>query len=414
MKALVYERNVARFAASRVVSAFGSGRGATVGPLRLVDVDPPDRPAGEGWTRLVPTLSGICGSDLATVDGRSSRYFEDLVSFPFVPGHEVVGVLDADATDRSGAPLAAGTRVVIEPVLGCAPRAIEPPCPACATGHTGACPHLTDGRLAPGLQTGYCTDTGGGWSAAGLWAHASQLHAVPDGLSDEAAVMVEPTACAVHAVRTAGIAPGDVVAVVGAGTIGLTVVAALGRVLAPAGPGAVIVGARYPHQRDLAERLGATAAVEPGQLPRTVRRATRSLAVAGSVTGGADVVIDCAGTSESLAASLALARTGGRVALVGMPGRVQVDLAPLWHRELTLAGAYAYGHEAPLAGDPPDGRRTFDLALDLVASAGLGELVSATYPLERYEEALAHAGAAGRRGAVKIAFEPRYRKGRAR
>ncbi len=414
MKTLVVERNVARFAASRLASAFGSGRGAAVGPLRLLDVDPPDRPGGDGWVRLVPTLSGICGSDLATLDGRSSRYFEDLVSFPFVPGHEVVGVLDADGTDRSGAPLAAGTRAVIEPVLGCAPRGINPRCPACAAGHTGACPHLTDGRLAPGLQTGYCASTGGGWSAAGLWAHASQLHAVPDALSDEDAVMVEPTACAVHAVRTAGIGDGDVVAVVGAGTIGLAVVAALAHALAPVTPGAVVVGARYPHQRQLAERLGATAAVTPEQLPRAVRRVTRSLAVAGSVTGGADVVLDCAGTAESLATSLALTRNGGRVALVGMPGRVQVDLAPLWHRELTLAGAYAYGVEAPADGSAGDGRRTFDVAIDLVASAGLGDLVSATYPLERYEEALAHAGAAGRRGAVKIAFAPRNRKGRAR
>ena len=49
-------------------------------------------------------LSGICGSDLATVDGKSSRDFEPLVSFPFVPGHEVFGELED------------GTRVVLEPV----------------------------------------------------------------------------------------------------------------------------------------------------------------------------------------------------------------------------------------------------------------------------------------------------------
>ena len=88
MKALVFERNLPRFAASRVASVFGSGRGAAIGPLQLLDVDPPELP-GEGWYRLRPVLSGICGSDLATLDGRSSRYFEDIVSFPFVPGHEI-------------------------------------------------------------------------------------------------------------------------------------------------------------------------------------------------------------------------------------------------------------------------------------------------------------------------------------
>lgn len=105
----------------------------------------------------------------------------------------------------------------------------------------------------------------------------------------------------------------------------------------------------------------------------------------------------------------AMVRPRGRVVLVGMPGKVSVDLAPLWHRELTLVGAYAYGAE-PTA--PP--RRTFELAFELVTSAGLGSLVSAAYPLERYGEALAHAGAAGRRGAVKVVFDLRDRKGTAR
>ncbi len=96
MKALLLERNVARFAAARVVSAIsGSGRATRVGPLRLVDAEPPELP-GPGWSRVDVQLGGICGSDLATLDGRSSRYFEDLVSFPFVPGHEILGVVSTD------------------------------------------------------------------------------------------------------------------------------------------------------------------------------------------------------------------------------------------------------------------------------------------------------------------------------
>jgi threonine dehydrogenase-like Zn-dependent dehydrogenase len=411
MKALVFERNLPRFAASRVASVFGSGRGAGIGPLQLLDAPAPELP-GTDWFPLTPLLSGICGSDLATIDGRSSRYFEDLVSFPFVPGHEVVGVLDDGGTDHAGRPLAPGSRAVIEPVLGCAPRHIDPLCPECRQGHTGLCGNVAFGDLQPGLQTGFCTDTGGGWSTAPLVAHRSQLHAVPDTFSDEDGVLVEPTACAVHAVLSAGIAPDDLVAVLGAGTLGLTTVAALDRISRPTTGCSVLVGAKHPHQRQLAAALGADTVVPPEQLARAVRQRAGSLVLAGRLTHGADVVFDCVGSAESLTQALAMVRPRGRVVLVGMPGKVAIDLAPLWHRELTLVGAYAYGDERPTPDDPA--RRTFALAIDLVAAAGLGSLVSAAYPLERYEEALAHAGSAGRRGAVKVVFDLRSPKGTVR
>jgi len=399
---LLFERSLPRYAAARVVSSFASGRGAGVGPLRLVERDAPAVPA-EGWVHVDPLLSGICGSDLATLDGRSSRYFEGIVSFPFVPGHEVVG-------------LAGGTRVVLQPVLGCAARGIEPMCPACQAGHIGNCGYLAFGHIRPGLQTGYCADTGGGWSTSGLVAHQSQLFAVPDALSDTDAVMVEPLSCAVHAVLAAPIEEGDVVAVLGAGTLGLLVTAALTH-LSSIGrcpsPSVLLVGAKYSHQQRLAREFGCTEALPPDQLPRSVRRHTRSLSFGGAsgvtatLSGGAGVVIDCVGSAESIAQSLAMVRPRGTVSLVGMPGKITVDLAPLWHREVRLAGAYAYGTERvgdlPRRGTTP----TFDLAFEVAAATGVGRLVSATYPLTRFEDAVAHAGSAGRRGAVKIAFDVR-------
>ncbi len=414
MKALVLERNLPRLAASRMASLLGSGRGAGIGPIQLLDADAPERP-GEGWFPLRPLLSGICGSDLATVDGRASRYFEDLVSFPFVPGHEVTGVLDEGGVDHAGRTLPPGTRAVVEPVLGCAPRGIEPLCPHCRTGHTGLCGNVTFGALSAGLQTGFCTDTGGGWSTAPLMAHASQLHAVPEEFSDEDAVIVEPTACAVHTARSAGVRDGDVVAIIGAGTLGLATLAALHHLVRPETPCTVMVGAKHPRQQELAETLGADEVVSSDQLARAVRRRTGSLVVAGRLVEGADVVFDCVGSAASIAEAMAMARPQGRVVLVGMPGRVSIDLAPLWHRELVLVGAYTYGTEVgrgtagdPAADAPP--RRSFEVAIDLVATGSLGRLVSATYPLERYAEALAHAGAAGRRGAVKVAFDLRSRR----
>lgn len=409
MKALVFERNLPRFAASRVASIFGSGRGAGIGPLQLLDALAPEVP-GADWYHLRPLLSGICGSDLATLDGRSSRYFEDIVSFPFVPGHEVVGVLDTGGVDYSGTELPPGTRAVIEPVLGCAPRHIQPPCPQCGAGHYGRCENIAFGKLPPGLQTGFCSATGGGWSTAGLIAHSSQIHPVPESFSDEDAVIVEPAACAVHAALSGGVEPDDIVAVIGAGTLGLATIAALHYLVAPATSCTVLAGAKYPRQRQVAESLGADTVVPPDQLARAVRRRAGSLVLAGRLTGGADVVFDCVGSSESLTQALAMVRPRGRVVAVGMPGIVSVDLAPLWHRELTLVGAYAYGTESggSLGSEP---RRSFEIAIELVGQAELGSLVSATYPLDRYEEAIAHAGGAGRRGAVKVAFDLRSRKG---
>jgi threonine dehydrogenase-like Zn-dependent dehydrogenase len=115
VKALVFERKLARFAAAAVAGRVVPGRGAKHGPLSLKDVEPPALPA-DGWQRLRPRLAGICGSDLATIDGTSSRYFEPIVSVPFTMGHEVVG------------DLADGTRAVLIPVLHCATRGIRPAC----------------------------------------------------------------------------------------------------------------------------------------------------------------------------------------------------------------------------------------------------------------------------------------------
>jgi len=260
--------------------------------------------------------------------------------------------------------------------------------------------------VAAGLQSGYCADTGGGWSTS-MVAHASQVHNVDDSLDDDSAVVIEPTACGVHAVLRAHVPPGAIVAVIGAGTLGVIVVAALGRF---AEAEHVVVAAKHPEQRALARRLGAHEVVAPSELARAVRRADRCQVIRDRLSGGAQVVLDCVGSGDTIRQSLAIARPGGRVVLVGMPGTVDVDLAPLWQREVELVGAYAYGTET-LNGRAA---HTFELAAELVAAAGLGRLVSAHYPLEQYREAVDHAAHAGARGATKIVFDLRYERERRR
>src|SRR5437899_333514 len=290
---LELHRSVPKYLGAR---AFGGAMpgllSGALSPLRYVDRKDPELP-GDGWVRVSPRLSGICGSDLNTLTGRSSLYFSALVSMPFVLGHEVVGDLLDDVDGPQGR-LAAGERVVVDPVLSCAPRGLSPGCGPCRAGEPWLCERVMAGHLRPGLQTGYCNSTGGGWSGM-MVAHRSQLHPVPEALPDEAAVMVEPTACAIHAVRRAAVPAGATVLVVGAGTVGLLTTAALARMVPTAN---VIVGA------------------------------------------------------------------------------------------YTGSGAF------------PD-------AMELVAEAELGKLVTEAYPLSKFREAVDHALSAGRLGSVKVVFDPR-------
>ena len=375
MEALVFERKPVRYVAAAAASRVMPGAGGGVGPLRLRDIDPPELPGPE-WHTIRPRLTGICGSDLATVEGRSSRYFEPLV----------VGVDDD------------GRRLALEPVLGPAARDEPLPFSGAAPGDGEDYGYLLGGTIKDGIQIGFCSSTGGGWGEA-LVAHQSQLHSVPDDFTDEAAVMLEPAAGGVHAALKAQVQPGDSIAVLGAGTMGLCSLAAL-RSLTEAGT--IIATAKYPHQRDLATALGADIVVDPREVRRAVRRFCGCRMLGDYLSGGVDITIDAVGNPGSVADAIAITRPRGRVVLLGMPESARIDLTGLWHRETELVGAYTYGTETLHGGRTAT---SFEMAFDLVASANLEQLVSARYPLHRYREAIAHAAEAGARGAIKVVFE---------
>ena len=387
MLALQYVRSVPAYALVRATRGNPTIATSDLSMLHLGDVPEPRLP-GPAWTRVRPNLSGICGSDTAAITGHASLYLDPLTSYPFVPGHEVVGELDD------------GTRVVVEPALGCRVRGVSPECARCAEGRPGLCENVTEGPLQVGLQTGYCASTGGGWGEV-LVAHESQLHEVPAAIGDQAAVLIEPFACCIHAALRGAANPDDVVVVQGAGTIGLLTVAAV-RLFTP--PRRLIAVAKHPLQREQASRLGADQVVGPDEVFQRVRFATQARRLDGMdrplLLGGADLTFECTGSARGLNDAVRFTRAGGRVVAVGMPGEERVDWGPIWQRELTVMGAYAYGVEA-------GGRRTFELALEAARQLGLERLTGPFFGLGDYRDAIAYAVQAGRLNAVKVAFDLR-------
>ncbi len=372
--------------------------------LRLTQVAEPRLPT-PSWVRVRPLLSGICGSDVAAVTARSSLYLSAFLSFPFVPGHEVVGQVTEVGSQVTAVQV--GDRVVLEPALGCEVRGLKEACAPCREGHYANCERVTEGDIAPGIQTGYCRDTGGGWGAQ-LVAHENQLHTVPAELPDDAAVLAEPLSCAVHGVLSARMVEGARVLVVGCGTVGLLTIAAI-RALAPSCT--IVAMARHSHQRELARDLGADHLVQPGrngqdELARLSDSVLYSLPVGRpTVLGGFDVTFECSGSAGGLEDALWWTRSQGQVVMLGMPHVGKVDLTPLWYRELTVRGAYTYSVEG--CGEGPT--RTFDLALEMLSRDGwarrLGVLVTHRFPLKGYRKALATAMLSGRSRAVKTVFD---------
>lgn len=225
-------------------------------------------------------------------------------------------------------------------------------------------------------------------------AHSSQLHPIPEEMSDESAVMVEPMACAIHAVRRAAVPEDASVLVVGAGTVGLLTLIALREFSQPK---RITVVAKYPAQARLARHYGANDVVSIDEALGSVRRSTRAFRLEPErsspfLLGGVDVAFDAVGSASTLGLALRTTRARGRVVISGMPA--PTDLSPAWFRELELVGAYS-------------GAGAFSEAIELSVQAELGKLISAAYPLERWREAIDHAGSAGSLGAVKLAFDPR-------
>jgi L-iditol 2-dehydrogenase len=380
-------------------------------PVSLVDLPDPDLPSAE-WARVAVALGGICGSDLHLFAHNTgpSPTLVTMGSFPFVLGHEIAGrVVEAGAR----CPYPEGTRVVIDPCIPCAARAIDPPCANCARGWTSSCLNLDSGIVSGGRTLGFTQDLGGGWADQVL-AHTSMLHRLPDALGDRAACLHEPVSIACHGLLRSPPRDGEPVLVVGAGVIGLAVVGAL-KGLFPGCP--VTVVARHRHQAAAAAACGADHVVHAGEAAahfdelahlsgaRVVGRKRDVM-----LMGGFPYVVEAVGAPQSVTEALRAVGHHGTVLLLGTAGVSEVDLTPLWYKEAALVGSIDHGVDtapAPgLAGAP--NRHSVDRALDIL-SAGLvpdDVVLTHEFALDDYRAAVETAVDREGTGAIKVALHP--------
>ncbi|HEY4718115.1 MAG TPA: alcohol dehydrogenase catalytic domain-containing protein, partial [Anaerolineales bacterium] len=376
-----------------------SGLSCTV----LREVPEPSLP-GPDWVKVKTRLGGICGTDLGAIYLKTSPYYSPFSSFPFTFGHENLGFISEGGKDVTGWKV--GQRVVVNPLLACEARGFKDLCEFCAKGEVNRCERFTQGALAPAIMTGAARDTGGSWSAAFV-AHHSQLYAVPDSVSDENALMVEPFCCGLHAVLIDFPKDEETILILGAGTMGLVTLAALRALGSRA---RILVSARYANQAEAAQRLGATEVLRRGDLyaqvaERTGARVLKATIGKRVVEGGVHRVYECTGSDSSLDDANRLARSGGKVVLVGIPAIAKgVDWTAIFSQELTVLAARQFNNAELIQGKK---WRCFDLALDLMArgKVDLGWMVSRKYALADYKQALSDLAEKGSQGIIKAVFE---------
>ncbi|HEX8094743.1 zinc-dependent alcohol dehydrogenase [Jatrophihabitans sp.] len=301
---------------------------------------------GEALVRM--TAVGICGSDTHALHGR-----HPFIPLPYAPGHEVLGVVEevADGVRR----VSAGQRVIVEPTLPCWA------CKQCLAGRVNLCENLR--------FFGCIYDQGG--MADYFTIPADRLHVVPDQLEDRQAILVEPLSTPVHAARLAGPLDGKAVVIIGAGTIGLLLLAIVLR----HGARRVVVTDMLQDKRRRALRLGAHAVIDAGgpDVSGAVREALGE---------SADVVFDCVANQYTVDQSVSLALKGGTVVIVGVPtGRVSVPLPEIQDMQVRIQGSATY-----LPEDYAEAMATL-----LAGQVRPDDIITATFPLDRVGDAFAAA-----------------------
>jgi threonine dehydrogenase-like Zn-dependent dehydrogenase len=397
VKALVFRHSLPREAAATIGGRLTRRAYVSrLAPTRLEDVEELPLPADD-WVRVQTTMSGLCGSDVKQIllNGARDNPLTALVSFPHVLGHEAVG-RRADT----------GGRVVLNPWLSCGPRGVEPPCAACAAGRYPWCRSFQAGSLPVSIHLGNCAAAAGA-HAERFAAHPSQLFTIPEGVSDEAAVLSDPVSVSLRSILLAPPPGDDPVLVYGSGTLAFAAIALLRHLY----PSAHVWAATRPGVRaELATRLGAHAVLpsSPDALVSEIARRVggvplRPWSNRDWLQDGPVVVYDTIGSVQTVETSLRLVSTGGAVVISGVEPPKRFEWTPLYFKEVRVVGSNGFGieHVGGVA------KHAMEHYFDFVAAGlDLTPVITHRFPLRRWREAVLTVKNARQTGAVKVLLEP--------
>ena len=407
MKALVYDLKVPRIIASKLLGCFSPaaymGRFAALQYREIPDARLP----ADDWVLIKTRYCGICGSDYKQVFaiGNWDNPMTALISFPQVLGHEVVGTIEKigpAVKDRRP-----GERVVLNPWLSCQTRRVPEPCPACAEGNFSRCRNFHKGLSSRGIHTGTSSAVTGGFAPM-VPAHQSMCFPIPEGITDEQAVLADPFCVSLHAILNFPPAARDTVVVCGCGTLGLLAVAIL-RALYP--ETRIIAIYKYPQQKVLAERFGATETVSwrPPQkvIPRIASLIGAEMLVPmhgqPMLNGGVPVIYDSVGSAESMEVGLRICDYRAKLVITGVATPKRFEWTPLYFKEVSLIGSNGFGFE-DFQGQR---KHAIEIYFDLIKERGLDitPILTHRFPLQRYADAFLAGWDQGKSKAVKVLFE---------
>lgn len=407
MQALTFRYSLPRLGFAKLLGSISQAAYLSpLGPTRLEEIPEPAL-LGEKWTVVRTALCGICGSDVKQVylDANFDNPLTALISFPQVLGHEAIGIVEQVGPGVKRHRI--GDRVVLNPWLSCTPRGIEPPCDACQRGDYTLCSCFTEGDLPPGMHAGNSSAVTGGYAPL-FPAHESQLFHIPDSVSFEQAVLADPFSVSLHAILKAPPDEGALVLVYGAGVLGLLTVAAL-HALYPSAR--IVVVARYAHQAELAQQMGAERVIrrrDPAEVVESLAelagaRVYRPPRTLPWLLRGADAVYDTVGSAETLEVGIRVAAPRAPIVITGVGVPRRFEWTPLYFKEVKLIGSNGFGVEL-MAGHR---RHAMEHYLNLVEAGRLNPaaLVTHRYRLEQWQEAFRTLHAKGSHHAVKAVFD---------
>ncbi|MEJ5246455.1 MAG: alcohol dehydrogenase catalytic domain-containing protein [Caldilinea sp.] len=325
------------------------------GPRDLrVERIPRPNPPGPGQALLRITAVGVCGSDLHTY--QDARIGDTVVETPLVLGHEFAAVVEAvgpESYDGNFQPLRPGTRVAVDPAQPCGR------CEMCEQGHPNLCHrlHFCGTYPDPGSLSEY------------MLMPAHSCFPIPDAMDDASAALLEPLGIAIHAVDLAKVRVADSAVILGAGPIGLYIL----QVMRLAGADPIYVIDQFPWRLALAARYGG--------VPINFRETDPVAAVKEATAGrGVDIAIEAAWADHSIQWAAEMARLGGRLVLVGIPGpdKLEMKHSTARRKGLTIRLSRRMKHVYPRA-----------IKLWTSGAVDLTGVVSHRFPLERTPEAYA-------------------------